>query len=322
MSSRYKIYPMKLSFNQTTSPNVRDDNGYGYAAKMCKQSLLALGHEVEWRDPTADVEINFIQPEKWVWTGPYRIAYLPWESTGFRDGWVDSLNECDEVWTPSPVVAGWMKDAGVTKDIKVYQHGVDTIWNTGAAKRLSTGTFEVIHHGAEALRKGGNETIQAFMATLWDEDARLTMKMLLSQFNLHDTEHIRIKKTKLPLAELVALYHEEQLMCYPSYGEGFGLVPLQAMASGMPVLVTKGWAPYEYLLGEENLISSQYIDSPWPEHHPGQVIQPDEDDLRDKLRWHFENRESQAESAWNLTSQVMADYDWVTLTARAFEHLT
>lgn len=316
---RYNL-PVKVSFNQPYE-NVRDTNGYGYAAKMCKQSLVELGHQIAWRDATADVEINFIQPDHWHWTGPYRIAYLPWESTKLREHWVPMLNEVDEVWTPSPVIADWMAADGVTKEIKVYQHGVEPAWYANAHQRDTTGTFEIMHHGAEALRKGGNDTIAAFIDTLWEEDARLTLKLLLQRFNIHDTKHIRVMKTKIPFEELVALYESVHLLCYPSYGEGFGLAPLQAMATGMPVLISKGWAPYEYLLPEESLIETHLIDSPWPDHHPGQVLQPNLTELREKLVWHYENRDQAAKVAFEIVDQVIADYNWLELTEKAFKHL-
>lgn len=311
---------MRVSFNQTTSDNVKANNGYGYAAAMCKQSLRDLGHEVNWRDDTADVEINFIQPDKWHWSGvDYRIGYLPWESTELHEGWLDEMNEVDEVWTPSPLIAEWFVDAGVTRPVKIYEHGVEPLWSP--VKRRTDDRFHVLHHGAEALRKGGNETIRAFMSTLWEEDATLVMKMALQDFAVHDTKHIKINKVKLPIDELVALYHESHLFCYPSWGEGFGLTPLQAMATGMPVLITGAWAPYARFLGEQNNIKSTLVDSPWQHHHPGKMFQPDEDDLRDKLRWHFDNRENEAEVAYALAEVVAKEYDWKRLTEQAFAHL-
>ncbi len=310
---------MKVSFNQTSSPNVRATNGYGYAAKMCRESLIRLGHSVDWRDDTADVEINFIQPENWHWTGPYRIAYLPWESTGLRDGWSSLLNEVDEVWTPSPVIAQWFADAGVTKNIRIYEHGVERLWEPYL--RPLDGTFRILHHGGEALRKGGNETIRAFLTKLGDEDAQLVLKMILQQFNLHDTKHIQLLLKKVDIDELVAIYHGCSMFCYPSWGEGFGLTPLQAMATGMPILITDGWAPYARFIPENSLIKSELVESPWQSHHPGMMFKPDEDDLRDKLRWHFDNRESERDRAFNIAETVRSEYDWDTLTAAAFAHL-
>lgn len=314
---------MKISFNQTSGPNVRDTNGYGYAAKMCKESLTTLGHEISWRDPSADIEINFIQPDKWYWSGvDYRIAYLPWESTLLHSGWVEKLNQVDEVWTPSPIIADWFRAAGVTKDVKVYQHGVDDVWEPIKRSLSEDERFRIIHTGAEALRKGGNDTIQAFMRTLWDEPATLVLKMVLQAWNMHDTDHIHIHKTKVPIEELVALYHSCHAMVYPSWGEGFGLTPLQAMATGMPVLITKGWAPYEYLLPEEMLIESTLEESPWPHIHPGKMFKPEQGDLDSKMKALYENCDKWFDYSFDLVPRVREDYNWLTLTEKAFSHLT
>lgn len=310
---------MRISFNQPYK-QVKNNNGYGYAAEMCKKSLVELGHEVDWMDPTADVELNFIQPENWCWSGvDYRIAYLPWESTAPRDGWVDKLNEVDEVWTPSPWCAELFSEWGVTKPIKVYQHGVDPIW--AYARRSSEGRFNVLHHGAEALRKGGNETIRAFMDTLWSESSTLHLKMILQQFNIIDSEHIKVYKEKSSIEDLVRLYQASDLFLYPSYGEGFGLTPLQAMATGMPVLITEGWAPYKRFLEPQHLIEWDYIDSPWPDIHPGQVMKPRMDDMQDKLRYHYDNRDLELCIADTLPEHLFREYDWTSLTREAFAHL-
>lgn len=305
----------------TSSKNVRDNNGYGYAAKMCQESLIRLGHEVDWRDATADIEINFIQPHNWHWTGvDYRIGYVPWESTSLPDGWVKSMNEVDEVWTPSQIIAEWFVDAGVKKDVKVYEHGVESLW--AIRKRPTDDRWRVLHHGAEALRKGGNESIRAFMATLWEEDATLVMKMLLDRFNIHDTEHIHVHKTKVTIEELVELYHGCHQFVYPSWGEGFGLTPLQAMATGMPVLITKGWAPYERFIPEDCLIKSELAMSPWQDHHPGMMFKPDEDDLKDKMLDMFKNRQKWSDYFFETAEAVQKEYDWDSLTYKAFAHLT
>lgn len=312
---------MRISFNQASSDRVSTLNGYGYAASKCKESLTLLGHEVNWRDPLADIEINFVQPEHWFWTGvDYRIGYTPWESTELPDGWVKAMNEVDEVWTPSPIVAQWYEDAGVKRPIKVYEHGVEPIWTP--RRREVKGRFKILHHGAEALRKGGSDVMAAFQNTLWHDEATLMMKMDLKSFNVINSEHVEIYKDKVPLNDLVDLYHKADMFCYPSYGEGFGLTPLQAMATGMPVLITSGWAPYEHLLPESSIIKSELVDSPWPEIHPGKMFRPIRKDLEDKMWWHYAYREKASEEAFVLASKVHEEYNWTRLTRGAFAHLT
>ena len=51
------------------------------------------------------------------------------------------------------------------------------------------------------------------------------------------------------------------------------------------------------------------------------LSKPDFDDLCDKLRYQWENRERLAVEAFDLTKKVQKDYDWLTLTEKAFAHL-
>jgi hypothetical protein len=69
------------------------------------------------------------------------------------------------------------------------------------------------------------------------------------------------------------------------------------------------------------LIDSSLVDSPWPAHHPGKVFQPDFDDLMDKLENQYSNREAEGLAGWNRAAVVREDYDWITLTDKAFAHL-
>jgi NTP pyrophosphatase (non-canonical NTP hydrolase) len=51
------------------------------------------------------------------------------------------------------------------------------------------------------------------------------------------------------------------------------------------------------------------------------MFQPDQDDLQDKLRWHFDNRDYEAQVAYELAEVVAKEYDWKSLTEQAFAHL-
>jgi glycosyltransferase involved in cell wall biosynthesis len=51
------------------------------------------------------------------------------------------------------------------------------------------------------------------------------------------------------IEELVNLYHRHHVLIYPTWGEGFGFIPAQALASGMPVITTYPWAEYKEFIG-------------------------------------------------------------------------
>lgn len=59
----------------------------------------------------------------------------------------------------------------------------------------------------------------------------------------------------LPKEQLPALYHAADLLLYPSWYEGLGLPPLEALASGVPVLVSDRGALPE-TVGEAGLVAN------------------------------------------------------------------
>lgn len=309
----------KISFNQLAKKTSRG-NGYGYARQMCEESLTRLGYEVVFADPSADVEINFCSPGDAIWSGvDYRIIYVPWESTEFPDGWIGALNEVDEVWTPSRIVSEWMINAGVQTPISIYEHGVEALWRP-RRRLVGSGQTRFLHTGTESIRKGGDLVVSSFYELFSDKSAHLTLKMMIDNFSLIDNEQLSVLRTEMPIERLVDLYHSCHALIYPSWGEGFGLTPLQALATGMPVLITKGWAPYEDLVPERFLINSSLVESPWQGVHPGKMFKPDVDDLKDKWMDLFNNYSSYSKQAFNLSSTISARYDWDSLTKEAFKN--
>ena len=293
-------------------------NGYGYVTDRMINSLQTLGYEVKPNDPTADVNLWYDQPHHINWgENQYRVAYHPWESTELMPGWLDKLNTADEVWTPSPLMKDWYEEMGVKPPIYIYQHGIDPVW--ACRPRPVDGTIRLLHVGGEAKRKGGDMVINAYRAAFAGrKDVTLTMKMISRGMNVMPTGRIRFLTHSMKLTSLVRLYHEHHVFVYPSWGEGFGLNPLQALATGMPTIFTEAWAPYANYAPESWKISSELTDSPWPNVHPGKMFKPNFDELVDKLRDVVENYEENSSISHTLGDVVHQDYNWINLTREAF----
>lgn len=312
---------MRIS-HATQINSIEETNGYGYATVNMISSLERLGYQVSKNDSSADVEIWFDQPHHWKWSkGTYRIGYHPWESTRLKDGWVEKMNECDEVWTPSPVIAKWYQEyAGVDVPVFVYEHGVDPIWKK--KPRPVTDKFNFLHVGAEASRKGGVETMRAFRRAFpHNRDVELNLKIISKGWNIGRFNRINVINEKMSLDELIALYHNNHVYVYPSYGEGFGLTPLQAMATGMPTITVPAWAPYADFLDPKLSIDSHFIGSPWPTLHPGNMLKPKLDDIIDAMRYAYDNYDAVEAEAQERVSQITDYYDWDRLTKIAFDDL-
>lgn len=306
-------------------------NGFGYATDRMLNSLSILGYEWGVNLKDSDVEIWFEQPHnvRWKNESTYKICYVPWESTALPGldycdrSWLDVMNSADEVWTPSPLIAKWYKEyMGIIPPVFVYEHGVDSIWKP--VHRKVDDKFRFLHVGMEALRKGGGITIDAFRKAFPDpkkSEVELTMKTTPNGNKIGWLRGINFMNEMTTIEELVELFHSHHSYVYPSWGEGFGLTPLQAMATGMPTITVPAWAPYAHFLHPYLTVNSRLSKSPWPRIHPGMMFKPDVDDVVDKMRYVYENYDAAASWSYNKVDRLVEHYDWNRLTKTTFEDL-
>lgn len=299
--------------------NLNVANGYGYATDRMIDSLKRLGHEVNINDSTAPVEIWFDQPQHWKWNDGYRIGYHPWESTGLQEGWLEAMNNCDEVWTPSQLIATWYRRAGVSKPLYVYEHGVDKIWSP---KVRNNDKIRFLHVGAEAARKGGWDALRAFRKAFpTRDDVELTLKVTKFNMGLERVGKVSVVNGRLPISQMVQMYHDHDVYVYPSWGEGFGLTPLQAMATGMPTISVREWAPFSRFMDPNLCLEANMKKSPWQEIHPGEMFRVNQDDLVDRMRWIVDNYDTARTFATAQTEAISRDYDWDNVTKNTFDLL-
>ena len=316
---------MKIAhLTRFTSDKMIAYNGYGYATERILASLRNTGYDLVENDHTADASFWFEQPWRWVWGGDkYKIGYHPWESTLLLPDWPAMMNECDEIWTPSPLTAFWYKEYNDIKPpVYVYQHGVDSVWTT--KERQVDDVVRFLHVGGEAVRKGMPTVLKAFRAAFQGTSnasyVALTCKMAERGYNLAHHSNVNVIAGPLPIEQLVSLHHDHHVFVYPSWGEGFGLNPIQAMATGMPTVSTYDWMPYSRFMDPALKVESTFTDSPFSEH-PGKMFKPDFDDLVDKMRYVVENYGTCSHYAVSTAGKLKMEYDWDLLTKNTFDAL-
>ena len=323
---------MHISFFSSES-GFNSTVGYGQAGLGIVDSLQKMGHKVTLNNPLADIQLNFVQPIYYKFNSPtqYTIGYTPWESTLLPMYWIENMNKCDEVWATSALTAKFYIDSGVTSPIKIYKHGLHDVWKK-PLKRDRDKKFKFLHIGEPAPRKGGELALQAFIELFGnDPNYELTIKCHSENSIRHKDifgNHIDIKSqypnikfivNECTDEELVFIMRQHHCLLYPSYGEGFGFIPLQAMATGMPTICTSAWAPYAELITLK--LDSTLGDSPWPLMHPGKMFHPNKDHLKYLMIKVIEDYDSYVESALNNLDKLYEQYDWLTLTKKAFEGL-
>jgi len=322
---------MQISFS-TPTINMKNNNGYGYAGLNIVQALTELGHTVPFQNSKAPVQLNFSQPDHFkMHRNQYQISYTPWESTVIPSTWKSNLEVVDEIWTTSDWCANVFELNGYS-DVKVFPHGISSVWEP--KKRIDDGVIKFLHIGEPAPRKAGQMVLDAFISLFADNPKySLTIKAYgVNTTRVYNNyidkniiglpqniyQNIKIITDNLNEEELVKLYHDHDVLVYPCYGEGFGFIPLQALATGMPTICTSSWAHYKKYLGPLKL-KSQLIDSPWQFPHEGKVFEPNRQHLVELMREVSLNFNAYSGYYYSQATKIHEEYNWNQLTANAFE---
>ena len=321
-----------MSFN-TNPGSLNINTGYGYAGYHMVTAMQELGHKIPFRYSKAKVQLNFSQPQYVLFNKDQKQILLhPWESTQLKQGWGEVFNKVDSIWAPSTWVANVYKDLGY-KNIYVYPHGIEKIWKP--VKRQTNGPLRFLHVGEPAPRKGGQMAVEAFIEAFGnDPDYRLTIKAhSYSNIRLYNNNilyninnisniynNISIITNDVTTSQLVGIFNSHHCLIYPSYGEGFGFIPLQALATGMPTICTSEWAEYKNFLGPLAL-KSKYIESPWKDMHPGLVLEPSFDHLVDLLKETANRYNTYSDFYYQQSADVSKAFDWLQLTNNAMKEI-
>ncbi|OGG40903.1 hypothetical protein A3A21_01370 [Candidatus Jorgensenbacteria bacterium RIFCSPLOWO2_01_FULL_45_25b] len=102
------------------------------------------------------------------------------------------------------------------------------------------GTFTVLCVGGNFYRKGIIYLLRAWQ-NMRTENARLVIKGGLPEqySNFKNLPNLEIIDRYLSVKELDVLYHEADVFILPSIDDGFGLVVVEAMMAGIPVIITE-----------------------------------------------------------------------------------
>ena len=312
--------------------------GFGYAGQNIVRTLQELGHKVDFADPKAQFQLNFTQPHHYkLHRDQYQIGYTPWESDRIRDEWRERMNLCDEIWATSDWTADVYRNNGITRPITVYPHGIESIWAPYKREIKSDGVIKFLHIGEPSPRKDGQLVVETFLKLFKNNPKyQLTIKAhgthTLRLYNDRGefvtpekiADNIKIITEEYTLENLVNLYHRHHVLVYPSWGEGFGFIPLQGLATGMPTISTYDWAQYKNYIGPLKLkskVNTEDLPSAIGDPHLGSMFKPDEKHLEDLMYEVAVNFKAYSGYYYAQSTKIHEEYDWIKLTKNAFNHL-
>lgn len=183
--------------------------------------------------------------------------------------------------------------------VRVVPYGVDVEYLHPAAER-APGPLRVLFAGQMVQRKGLSDLLTAW-GSLGLRDAELTLvgRGRFDQGVLRSHEGSFRMETDASRARLRELYQQADVLCVPSLAEGFGLVYLEALACGTPVIGTVN-------SGAADVVT---------EGRDGWVVPiRSPDALAERLRWCHENRDALASMRAHARETALR-HDWAAFRA-------
>jgi glycosyltransferase involved in cell wall biosynthesis len=328
---------MRISLN--TQLDLRNNSHYGYGKSFIEIQKAFRNYTYEGE--RLFVDFNSSRSNIQMYYGPhpthnshhpnqYKIHMSQIESTKFEKHKVEAYSLADEFWTASE----WGRDAAINSGIDknkvfVYHHGIDPILYTpflrGKNKKI-----RFLHIDSGSPRKRSDLVETAFNALYKkNKNIELTLKYSHSPHQGESwlkeevlekngnwirpgTRHIN---ETLSDKEMVSLINFHDVLVYPSEGEGFGMIPLEVLATGMPVISTHEWAPYSNYF-KPGHIESELKQSTinWGYHKEGNATIAVFDSIVERMQYFIDNIENLSHQFLDQVNDIKKDYSWQNKT--------
>ena len=187
-------------------------------------------------------------------TGDALLAYVFWEESLLPAETVAVLNASFRgVLAPSFFVARVLQDSGVSVPIHVVGFAPDLadFQSLPGPAATSSGITHFLHVSSAFPRKGIDVLLAAYVQAFRAADpVRLVIKTFPNAHNDVQTQIDTLRRTDpghaaielidadLDSPSMLRLYAEADVMVLPTRGEGFNLPAAEAMAAGIPLIVT------------------------------------------------------------------------------------
>lgn len=245
----------------------------------------------------------------------FRIGYTMVENTLVGQRWVDYINAMDAVFVPSGFLVDVFKNSGVKPPVFAVKQGMDSR-KFPYVERPTKEKFVFGTVGYQDERKNWQDLVTAFCSEFAPEEkVELWIKNsnpYFSQMKFKD-DRIKIINRMYSFAEVTQLYALFDCFVFPSHAEGSGLPPREAMATGLPVILTN-WSGLTEVADPKISypLTPVAIDVPdvrGPDQ-PGFMARIDVQELMYYMRYNFEHRDEGKKKGKLASAYVHENWNW------------
>ena len=275
------------------------------------------------------------------------IIMQPWEFSSFRKDFVKIFNQAEEIWTPSNYSRNAFVNSGINPNkVQVIPNGIDPELFKPYGNKYPLKTkkkLKLLYLGGTIPRKGIDVLLEAyFKAFTSHDDVCLIIKDIgATSFYSGQNASQQIKKfiedkksaeieyidNDLTEVELASLYRACDVYVSPYRGEGFSLPTLEAMASGLPVVVTAGGSTDDFVgdLDGWKIPSSDKVIGKeiggFETVNEASILEPDTEALTNTLKDIYTNPGRNFTSGLLASFHARKNWNWKRTTIKIFSRL-
>jgi len=257
------------------------------------------------------------------------IGHFLHEGTRLFPNWAAQLNTVEKLWVPSEATKNLFKWNGVTVPIEVIHYGTKSEIYKPKPIKNEDFVFISVNSWAGGLdRKGTALMIKAFDEEFKeDEKTKLVLKigtfwntgidygLEIHRILGHTNKNIIWNDSYVDEEELATYYQKADCFVAPTMGESFGLTILNAMACGLPLIVTKdnNSGHMDFCKGKDSVL---WIDAPdVMQGDPRFFVEgnmqakPEIESIRKQMRYAFAHPELKHNAAVN-SDEIRTKFTW------------
>lgn len=286
-------------------------------------------------------------PKDEVPKGSKWVIMQPWEYTSLRKDFVDTFQKADEIWTPSDFSRRSFVNSGIEfNKVQVIPNGIDPELFTPNGKKFNLETqksFKLLFVGGTIYRKGIDVLLNVYtkMFKKTDDICLIIKDMGTNSFYKGQTAKDKIKEIQdkpnspeiiyiendLNEHEMTSLYRACDVFVSPYRGEGFSLPTLEAMACGLPVIVTQGGPTDEFvdesygffIKSEQKLLGKSVNDMEFV--NDTYLLEPDPEDLTKIIGFIYQNPGDLKSMGALASNAARSQYTWNKATLKLLTRL-
>ena len=273
------------------------------------------------------------------------VVMQPWEFGNIPEEWVKKINEgIMEVWVYSNYNKECYVKSGVPENkIHVIPLGIDpAIYNPQVQPmELNTmKTFKFLFVGGTIDRKGIDVLLDAYCEIFTNDD---DVSLVIKDFGVNSfykkqnmakniktiikdntkPEILYLNKEDYTAHEMAGIYTSCDCFVFPYRGEGFGLPVAEAMACGLPVIVTDKGSCMDFC-NEDNsyLIKSEIVtinkimdakESYW--------ANPDKESLKNLMKYAYNHRQEAKNKGEAASRFIRTNFTWEKTAKKVYERI-